>query len=127
MLVSVLHRHMLCPPAQGQCTSRPAKQRRAKRLCAIVHRLAAEHEDPVALQEALLEEEKGRGPFAWIASKIPIALHNNKIWRTIFWVSRPAAGIAWALLLSRHARGIGAGASAMIKHVCPQLSSRECA
>jgi hypothetical protein len=50
------------------------------------HRLAAEHEDPVALQEALLEEEKGSGPFAWIANKIPASVHNNKIWRTFFWV-----------------------------------------
>lgn len=96
-------------------------------MCTAVHRLAAEHEDPVALQEALLEEEKGRGPFAWIGSKIPMALHNNKIWRTIFWVSRPAAGAAWAMPLSLHAKGVGAGASAMIKHVCVQLSSCECA
>jgi hypothetical protein len=56
-------------------------------LCSVLsRRLSAEHEDPIALQEALLEEEKGSGPFAWIANKIPMALHNNKIWRTIFWV-----------------------------------------
>lgn len=40
----------------------------------------------MALQDAILEEEKGSGPFAWIANKIPASVHNNKIWRTFFWV-----------------------------------------
>lgn len=54
------------------------------------HRLSAEHDnDPAALQEALLEEEKNTGPFNWIASRIPESVHNNKIWRTIFWVRSP--------------------------------------
>jgi hypothetical protein len=53
----------------------------------------------VALQEAILEEEKGHGPFAWIASKIPMSLHNNKIWRTIFWVSLRSV-VFWLLLMS---------------------------
>jgi hypothetical protein len=67
-----------------ECRSDPVSQTPAP--CA---RLAAEHDDPAALQEALIEEEKGHGPFAWIASKIPAGVHNNKIWRTIFWVRSP--------------------------------------
>ena len=53
-----------------------------------IRRLSAEHDnDPMALQEALLEEEKHSGVSHWIGSKIPMSVHNNKIWRTIFWVS----------------------------------------
>jgi hypothetical protein len=55
-------------------------------------RLAQEHENPVALQEALLEMESTSGPTYWTSSKIPASVHNNKIWRTIFWVrAKPTA------------------------------------
>jgi hypothetical protein len=50
-------------------------------------RLSAEHENnPVALQEALLAEEENSGVSHWIGSRIPGALKNNRVWRTIFWV-----------------------------------------
>ena len=54
--------------------------------CCTARRLSAEHDNPAALQEALLEEEKHSGVSYWIGSKIPASVHNNKIWRTIFWV-----------------------------------------
>lgn len=63
----------------------PLLKKRINRAHERIDKLAAEHEDPVALQDALLEEEKGSGPFAWIANKIPASVHNNKIWRTFFW------------------------------------------
>ena len=78
---------------QSQGSTSQGANCRPNQLCVLLildpkpcYRLAAEHEDPVALQEAILEEEKGRGPFAWIANKIPASVHNNKIWRTFFWV-----------------------------------------
>ena len=54
----------------------------------LVCRLSAEHDNnPVALQEALIAEETNSGVSAWIARRIPASFHNNKIWRTVFWVN----------------------------------------
>ena len=79
----------------------------------------------MALQEALLEEEKGSGPFAWIGSKIPMALHNNKIWRTIFWVSCPAAGASEGTATEPACDRRSCWRLSNDKHVCLQLSPCE--
>ena len=59
-------------------------------------RLAADQGDnPVALQEALIELEKGKGPSHWIGSKIPTSISSSKIWRTLFWVSLHFGSSGW--------------------------------
>ena len=56
----------------------------------LLGRLAADQGDnPVALQEALIEMEKDQGPSHWIGSKIPASISSSKIWRTVFWVCSP--------------------------------------
>jgi sodium-dependent phosphate transporter len=63
----------------------PLLKRRIDRAHERMDKLSAEHDNPMALQEALLEQEKTSGVSYWIGSKIPASVHNNKIWRTIFW------------------------------------------
>lgn len=54
-------------------------------------RLAADQGDnPVALQDALIELEKDKGPSHWIGSKIPASISSSKIWRAVFWVRHDA-------------------------------------
>jgi hypothetical protein len=58
----------------------------------LLGRLAADQGDnPVALQDALIEMEKDQGPSHWIGSKIPTSISSSKIWRTVFWVRLDSA------------------------------------
>ena len=95
-----------CAKVAASCAVSPTRFGGKSHNVTVLHpvlRLSAEHDnDPMALQEALMEEEKHSGVSHWIGSKIPASLHHNKIWRTIFWVR---SCVACALLLAQHVTG----------------------
>jgi sodium-dependent phosphate transporter len=64
----------------------PLLKKRIDRAYETIDKLAADQGDnPLALQEALIEMESTQGPSYWIGSKIPAGVKDSKIWRTIFW------------------------------------------